>query len=268
MDAFVLGFALVVAMLASFLFGLAPALQVSGVRLSDGIRQGGKGSSIGARGAWARNVFVVAEVALAALLVVGAGLLSRSLVALTTIDMGFESEQLLVVRTQVPIKTFNEASSRHRVLSRPPAELRALPGVEAAGAVTSLPTLVRSNGGYQIEGRADLREQGRAVAAGALHRRDARLLPDVARAGDEGARFHRRRSPRGPVRRDRERVAGAGRVPGRGPDRPPDPVRARHAGVHDDRRRRRRHPDGGAVAAVPARDLHALRAASRAPPPP
>jgi predicted permease len=159
-DAFVLGFALVVAMLASFLFGLAPALQVSGVRLSDGIRQGGKGSSIGARGAWARNLFVVAEVALAALLVVGAGLLSRSLVALTTIDMGFEPEQLLVVRTQVPIKTSNEAPRATAFYRDLLPELRALPGVEAAGAVTSLPTLVRSNGGYQIEGRADLREQG------------------------------------------------------------------------------------------------------------
>ena len=95
----------------------------------------------------------MAEVALAALLVVGAGLLSRSLVALTTIDMGFEPEQLLVVRTQVPIKTSNEAPRATAFYRDLLPELRALPGVEAAGAVTSLPTLVRSNGGYQIEGR-------------------------------------------------------------------------------------------------------------------
>ena len=64
LDAVALGFAVAVALVASLLFGLAPALQVSGVQLVDGLRQGGKGSSIGARGGRARSAFVVAEIAL------------------------------------------------------------------------------------------------------------------------------------------------------------------------------------------------------------
>ena len=72
-DAIALLFALLVAMVASFIFGLAPALQISRVQLVDGLREGGKGTSIGARGGWARNAFVVAEIALAVVLVAGAG---------------------------------------------------------------------------------------------------------------------------------------------------------------------------------------------------
>ena len=93
-DGLVLVFALIVALVASIIFGLAPALQVSRVQLVDGLRQGGKGTSIGARGAWARNAFVVAEIALAVVLVFGAGLLARSLLALAAVDMGFVPQQI------------------------------------------------------------------------------------------------------------------------------------------------------------------------------
>ena len=159
-DGTVLSFALLVALLASVFFGLAPAVQVSRVQLSDGMRQGGKGSSLGARGAWARNAFVVAEIALAVTLVAGASLLARSLVALASVDMGFASEQLLVLRTQVPIRTLDEAPRATAFYRDVLTEMRAVPGVESVGAVTSLPTLVRSNGSYQIEGRGDLLQSG------------------------------------------------------------------------------------------------------------
>ena len=152
-DTVVLAFAMIIALLASFLFGLAPALQVSRVQLSEGIRQGGKGSSIGARGGWARSAFVVAEVALAVVLVVGASLLARSLVALASVNMGFAPEKLLVLRTVVPVRTFQEAPRATAFYRDLLTDLRTLPGVDAVGAVTSLPTAVRSNGGYQIEGR-------------------------------------------------------------------------------------------------------------------
>ena len=152
-DGTVLLFAMTVALLASFFFGLAPALQVSRVQLGEGLRQGGKGSSIGARGSWARNAFVVAEVALAVVLVVGASLLARSLVALASVDMGFTTEKLLVLRTAVPVRTFAEAPRATAFYRDLLPELRTLPGVRAVAGVTTLPTLIRSNGGYQIEGR-------------------------------------------------------------------------------------------------------------------
>ena len=151
-DAAVLGFALATAVAASFTFGLAPALQVSRVRLVDGLRQSGKGSSAGVGKGWARSVFVVAEVALAVVLVFGAGLLGRSLAALASVELGFVPEQLLVLRTVVPVQSFAEATRATAFYRELLAELRRLPGVNAVSAVTSLPTAIRSNGGYWIEG--------------------------------------------------------------------------------------------------------------------
>jgi putative ABC transport system permease protein len=151
-DLTALAFALGASLVASVIFGLAPAWHVSRVDLADGLRQGGKGSALGVRGVWARKAFVVAEIALAVALVMGAGLLGRSLIALAGVDMGFERERLVVLRTSIPVggrPDFPRAIAAYRTLL---TELRALPGVTSASAVTSLPTLVRSNGGYWIEG--------------------------------------------------------------------------------------------------------------------
>jgi putative ABC transport system permease protein len=151
-DGVALGFALAISIASSVLFGLAPAVQVSRVQLVEGLRQGGKGSALGARGGWARNAFVIAEVALAVVLVVGAGLLGRSLVALAEVDMGFSPERLLVLRTSVPVSGMDDAPRATAFYRELLPELRATPGVTAVGGVTSLPTAVRSNGGYWLEG--------------------------------------------------------------------------------------------------------------------
>src|SRR5215203_4076226 len=159
-DAIVLAFALIIALAASFLFGLAPALQASRVQLVDGLRQGGKGSSIGSRGSWARSAFVIAEVALAVVLVVAAGLLARSLVAIATVDLGFAAEKLLVLQTSFPVKSFDDAPRATAFYRETLAEIAALPGVSAVSGVRGLPTLVQSTGAYQVEGRATLQAQG------------------------------------------------------------------------------------------------------------
>ena len=159
-DLVALGFALGIAAIASVLFGLAPSVQISRVQLSEGLRQGGKGSSLGARTGFARHAFVIAEVALAVVLVVGAGLLARSLAALTSVDMGFDAERLLVVGTVVPVSTREEAPRATAFYRDLLTEVRAIPGVSAAGAVTSLPTRVRSNGSYWIEGGPGVEQTG------------------------------------------------------------------------------------------------------------
>ena len=164
-DATALLFALLVSMVASFIFGLAPALQISRVQLVDGLREGGKGTSIGARGGWARSAFVVAEIALAMVLVAGAALLARSLAALSEVDMGFDSDRLLVVRTAVPIKGRDDAPRATAMYRDLLADLRALPGVETIGGVTSLPTAVRSNGRYAVEGVPAPARRPRAAGA-------------------------------------------------------------------------------------------------------
>jgi putative ABC transport system permease protein len=151
-DVNALAFALAISLLASLIFGLAPAWHVSRVDLADGLRQGGKGSALGVRGGWARKAFVVTEIALAVALVMGAGLLGRSLIALANVDMGFRADRLVVLRTVVPVSgrpDFARAIATYRTLL---SEVRAIPGVVAAGGVTSLPTAVRSNGGYWVQG--------------------------------------------------------------------------------------------------------------------
>ena len=151
-DATALLFALGISLAASVVFGLAPAWHVSRVNLADGLRQGGKGSSLGARGGWARKAFVVTEIALAVALVMGAALLGRSLIALANVDMGFHRDRLAVLKTVVPVGTreeFPRAIATYRSML---SALRTLPGVTAVSGVTSLPTASRSNGGYWIEG--------------------------------------------------------------------------------------------------------------------
>jgi putative ABC transport system permease protein len=151
-DATAFGFALAISLTASFIFGLAPAWHVSRVDLADGLRQSGKGSAIGMSGGYARKAFVVAEIGLAVALVMGAGLLGRSLIALASVDMGFAGDRLVVLRTTVPVAGRPDFARAMELYRNTLTELRAMPGVVAAGGVTSLPTLVRSNGGYWIQG--------------------------------------------------------------------------------------------------------------------
>src|SRR4029078_5919951 len=151
-DLTALAFAIGISLVASLLLWLAPALQAARVQLADGIRQGGKGSAIGARGGWARNAFVVAEIALAVVLVVGAGLLARSLATLAAVGMGFAPERLLVLKTAVPVKSSAEAARASTFYRDLLPQLRAVPGVKNLAASTTIPTLIRSNGGYWIEG--------------------------------------------------------------------------------------------------------------------
>jgi putative ABC transport system permease protein len=145
-------FAVAVALTASLIFGLVPAVQMSRIQPASGLREGGKGSSTGARSGWARSAFVVAEIALAVVLVVGASLLARSLARLADVDMGFEPEQLLVLQTTVPVQSRSDAPRATAFYRDLLGDVRALPGVDAASAVMGLPSAPRSNGSYAIEG--------------------------------------------------------------------------------------------------------------------
>ena len=131
-------------------------------------------------GGWARNAFVVAEIALAVGLVASAGLLARSLATLVSVDMGFKPDRLLVADTQFPVRVLRRCAARHRLLPRSAGRLRALPGVEAAAGVTSLPTAMRSNGSFVIEGSTPLLPAGVRSPQSHFQRRDARVLPDPA----------------------------------------------------------------------------------------
>jgi putative ABC transport system permease protein len=152
LDGTALAFAFVLSALSSLLFGLAPALQTSRAGLAEGLRSGGKGSTLAAHGTRPLRIFVIAEVALAVVLVFGASLLGRSFAALASVDMGFETGRLLVMRTSVPIAGRDQAPRATAFYRDVLPELRRIPGAISVAGVTSLPTAVRSNGGYWLEG--------------------------------------------------------------------------------------------------------------------
>jgi predicted permease len=171
-DRIALVFSMLVSLVSSLVFGLAPALQVSRIRhLAESLRQGGKGSALGGRAGRMRHAFVVVEVALAVVLVVGAGLLGRSLAALASVDVGFDAERVLVLRTTVPIVSFEPATFERSAAFYLQAldEIRSLPGVSAAGAVTSLPTRVGSTGGYWVQGGPTREQLGTASPVAILN---------------------------------------------------------------------------------------------------
>jgi putative ABC transport system permease protein len=129
-------FTLGITLATSILFGLLPAFQASR-NLSAGLREAGR--SGGAGGHRVRAALVVAEMALAVVLLTGAGLLIRSFVELVRVDPGFRSEQALALRLSLQGENYSrDEQLRNRVLELE-ERLRALPGVAAVGGTTVLP---------------------------------------------------------------------------------------------------------------------------------
>ncbi|HEX8775362.1 MAG TPA: ABC transporter permease [Pyrinomonadaceae bacterium] len=138
LDGRVLLFTLAVTCLIGLLFGLAPALQASHVNLNEALKEGGRGFSEGWRRNRVRKLLVVSEVALSLILLVGAGLLIKSFMLLRETNPGFDSENVLTMRVSVPGVKY-KGVQKAEFFQRLTEEVSALPGVEAAGAVLSLP---------------------------------------------------------------------------------------------------------------------------------
>jgi putative ABC transport system permease protein len=132
-------FALGVGAVSSILFGLLPALQASHPHLVDALKEGGRTGAGGAKGQRIRNSLVVAEVALALILLIGAGLMMRSFMKLQKTDIGMDPSRTLTFRVGLPEDQFPDKESPARFFEQLIPKLANLPGVEAAGATTSLP---------------------------------------------------------------------------------------------------------------------------------
>jgi putative ABC transport system permease protein len=138
-DTTVVAFTASVALLTGILFGLVPALQVTRSDLAGSIREGARGALSGRSGKRLRNGLVVAEMALAVMLLAGAGLLIRSFVGLTSVDPGFQPQGVLSVELSLPGGSYPDAESARQFYSRLHERLTGLPGVTSAGAVSTLP---------------------------------------------------------------------------------------------------------------------------------
>jgi putative ABC transport system permease protein len=153
-DPAALAFTILVSIATGFVFGLVPALHTTRVDVSAAINEGGRGAAAGGRHHRLRGVFVVVEMALATMLLVGAGLLTRSLVRLQDVSPGFDPLHVLVADAPLSPVTYGKSPARNQFVDRLLTELRARPGVKYAEAATSPPF---SGGGgaihFNIAGR-------------------------------------------------------------------------------------------------------------------
>jgi predicted permease len=134
----VLGFAFVVAVAIGVLFGLAPALQASRSGSNGVQREGGRGASAGPLGARLRNALVASQLAIAFVLLVGAGLLLRSFDRLLHVDPGFRVDHVLTFLLDVPSNR-HPGAQRSVFVRELLQSTRVLPGVKSAGAIFGLP---------------------------------------------------------------------------------------------------------------------------------
>lgn len=161
-DVRVLAFTFTVSLLTGIVFGLAPALQASKPDLNDTLKEGGRASSVG-RNRF-RGFLVVSEVALALVLLVGAGLMIRSFVAVLNVPPGLDARNVLTVDVALPRARYTgpqQAAFFQETIGR----LKSLPGIQSAGAVYPLPLSGAEEGmGFSIEGRETV--AGESVSAG------------------------------------------------------------------------------------------------------
>ncbi len=154
-DGRVLAFTLAVALGTGILFGLAPAWQAAQTHVSESLKEEGRGTATGLRGHRLRSGLVVAEVAMATMLLIGAGLLLRSFARLQRVDPGFSPAGVLTFQLGLPESRFPRTEDRGAFVERLCERLKALPGLEFAGATTVLPLAGDNidNRTYQVVGR-------------------------------------------------------------------------------------------------------------------
>ena len=153
-DGWVVLFLLGITALSSIGFGLAPALQISAVNLSDTLKENPRGGSEGVQRSRLRSFLVASEFALALVLLIGAGLMVRSFFALRSVDPGFDPHHVLSMVVSVTGSKEAAVGNREIFYRQLLEKVRTLPGVESAGGINHLPLAGDQWGWpFTIEGR-------------------------------------------------------------------------------------------------------------------
>ncbi len=164
-DARVLVFTTAISLAAGLFAAFVPAWQLTGRDANEALKTGpGRGNSSAGDGR-IRNLLVVSEVALALMLLVGAGLLMRSLSGLRSVDPGFDASHLLTGTIDIPEAKYPTEQSRNQFFDRALANVRALPGVESAAWIDSLPLQGGSTQYVAAEGQPPMKESEMPVVA-------------------------------------------------------------------------------------------------------
>ena len=154
LDAPVLAFTAFLSLLVGILAGLLPALRFTRADVNEALKQGQSRSSSEAGGSKIRNLLVACEVALSLVLLIGAGLMVRTLWELSSVKTGFASDRLLTMTLPIPTNKFSSATAEIAFFDRVLQQVRAAAGVESAGVIDDLP--LDEDGSHQpvaIEGQ-------------------------------------------------------------------------------------------------------------------
>jgi putative ABC transport system permease protein len=152
MDVRVLAFTFAASVLTGMLFGLAPALQISRSDVQDSMRESGRGLTGSLRKSRFRQALIVVEVALSVVLLAGAGLLFRSFMHLQSVNTGFVSQQVLTAKLTPAGTKYANLSDSVRFYNQVLEKVSALPGVQDAGLINTLPLDKGPTAGFRVEG--------------------------------------------------------------------------------------------------------------------
>jgi putative ABC transport system permease protein len=154
LDGRVLGWAAAVSLLSGVFFGLAPALQASKSDLNETLKEGGRGSTESPGRRRVRSALVVAEMALALMLLIGAGLLVRSFLSLRGVDPGVNASRVVTMQVPLPRSKYGELEQRLNLYQQLLGRVAVVPGVESAALASSLPPdMPTVSDNFSIEGR-------------------------------------------------------------------------------------------------------------------
>jgi putative ABC transport system permease protein len=149
----VLAFSMGISFSAGILFGLAPAFQLSAAASNESLKERGVGASASGGGPRLRSLLVIAQVALSVVLLVGAGLLLRSLVELQRVEPGFETKGVWTMPLELPSYSYGNPSRQTQLYERAIERIGRLPGVDSVGGIDDLPlTPDRDANTFTIEG--------------------------------------------------------------------------------------------------------------------
>lgn len=159
-DGRVLVFTLVISVITGLIFGLAPAMEASNPNLNETLKEGSKGSGTSFGKNRLRGMLVISELALALVLLIGAGLLVRSFMRLQSLELGFNPQNVLTLQMSLPWSKYTDGQAQAAFFRNVLDRVRLLSGLQTAGVTTALPlTGSTSTSVFTIEGRTERTQQ-------------------------------------------------------------------------------------------------------------